>query len=219
MALTPLKRIPPLKDNLPIVDGQGRPTFQFLRYMNLEFIQTVEQNQADLTNIINLILETQDIALAAQATANEALGNTLGPDTRSGSVTVPFNTASTSFTNFGQVDLTDVSAGDLVITGSAPKANPSSVIAPGGFGSAEYRIVEEPSGDTVFTGTFTVFDALAEPGMTAKCAVEHTSASSVNGAIIPRTTTGDLSYSIEIRRLSGDEATGLNFYLYTRRQA
>ena len=76
-------KLPRLKSNLAIVNGQGRPTDFFLRLFNIDMAQRLETIINDQQAIIDAIVAAQqaaqaaqDAADAAQDTADQALQNT-----------------------------------------------------------------------------------------------------------------------------------------------
>lgn len=73
-------KLPRLKSNLAIVNGQGRPTDFFLRLFNIDMAQRLETIINDQQGILDAIVAAQaaaqaaqDAADAAQETANQAL--------------------------------------------------------------------------------------------------------------------------------------------------
>lgn len=66
-------KLPRLKANLAIVNGQGKPTDFFLRLFNLDFAQRLEVVINEQQDLIDQIIAAQAAADAAQATADAAL--------------------------------------------------------------------------------------------------------------------------------------------------
>jgi len=66
-------KLPRLKSNLAIVNGQGRPTDFFLRLFNIDMAQRLETVINDQQALLDAIVAAQQAAEAAQATADEAL--------------------------------------------------------------------------------------------------------------------------------------------------
>lgn len=223
-------RLPRLKANLAIVNGQGKPIDYFLRFWNIDVaplierqeasqestlaaIQAIQAQQAQQLELINDALELAGLALA---TADG------GTPTKSGSATGTFSLSGTSFVNATTVALTSVSAGDLTIPGTSPTVSPSLTAMTGGtVMNGEYQIIEIDNGvdnGTVFTGTFIVTDVTTDEP-TQIFSVNHVSASAVAAFLDARTTTGAISYRAEVRRVSGANMTGMRFYLFARRAA
>lgn len=65
-------KLPRLKSNLAIVNGQGRPTDFFLRLFNIDMAQRLETIINDQQAIIDAIVAAQNAADAAQMAANAA---------------------------------------------------------------------------------------------------------------------------------------------------
>lgn len=65
-------KLPRLKSNLAIVNGQGRPTDFFLRLFNIDMAQRLETIINDQQAIIDAIVAAQDAADAAQLAAEAA---------------------------------------------------------------------------------------------------------------------------------------------------
>lgn len=223
-------RLPRLKANLAIVNGQGKPIDYFLRFWNIDVVPLIERQeasqestlaaiqaiQAQQAQQLELINDALELAGLALATADG------GTPTKSGSATGTFSLSGTSFNTATTVALTSVSAGDLTIPGTGPTVSPSITAMTGGTVlNGEYQIIEIDNGvdnGTVFTGTFVVTDVTTdEPNQIFS--INHVSASAVAAFLDARTTTGAISYRAEVRRVSGANMTGMRFYLFVRRAA
>lgn len=223
-------RLPRLKANLAIVNGQGKPIDYFLRFWNIDVVPLIERQeasqestlaaiqaiQAQQAQQLELINDALELAGLALATADG------GTPTKSGSATGTFSLSGTSFVTATTVAMTSVSAGDLTIPGTSPTASPSLTAMTGGtVMNGEYQIIEIDNGvdnGTVFTGTFIVTDVTTDEP-TQIFSVNHVSASDVATFLDARTTTGAISYRAEVRRVSGANMTGMRFYLFARRAA
>lgn len=223
-------RLPRLQYRLAIVDASGRPTSTFMDFFNVQFagkiesqenaqestIQAIQQIQTDQAAQLALINEALQLAGLALETADAAGGGSV----RSGSSTAIYGLSGTGFTAAGQVDLTTVSAGNLTIPGSGPSVLYGSTSMSGGSVlNGEYRIIEVDNGvdnGTVFTGTFFVTDVTTDEPQQVLI-MSHTSAPDVSAFSDPRTTTGNVSYRVEVRRVSGAIMSGMRFYLFARR--
>lgn len=94
--------LPRLKSNLPIVNGQGKPTDFFLRLFNIDFAQRLELVINDQQALIDQIIAAQAAADAAQATADAALaaaGDASGAKYANLNANAPAIIASVSVTN------------------------------------------------------------------------------------------------------------------------
>lgn len=223
-------RVPRLQAGLGIVDAKGRPVTSFMRWWNMEVAPSIESQFADISDLIAQIQQVQVTQAEQLELINDALelaGLALetadgGSPTKSGSATGTFPLSSTLFAPAVTVPLLGVAAGDLTIPGTGPKVTPSGTTMSGGLvTNAEYRIVEVQGGvdlATVFTGTFTITDVTGDEP-TQIFQVNHTSANAVSSFSLPRTTTGDLEYRVDVRRVSGAVMSGVRFYLFARRAA
>lgn len=216
-------KLPRLKANLAIVNGQGKPLDYFLRFWNIEVAPRIEAQEAAQTAQLDAISQLQiqqqqqlDLIYQALELAGGSAGGT------SGSNTASFNLTGTGWVSSAIVSLTGVVAGNLKITGTGPNTQyGTSAMTGGTVAYGEYRIIEVVSGvdgDTVFTGTFYVTDQTTdEPSQVLF--VTHSSQSAVSAFNDPRTTTGDIDYRVETRRISGASVTGMRFYLFAQRSS
>lgn len=219
-----------LNQNIPIVNPvTGNPTPGFLRFWD-EFAGQIEAQEAaqaatiaDLAEAVAQIQATMEVAQAAAQAANnaqETADGAGGGSARSGNVTDPaVNIINDPWVLGPQVDLTGVSAGDLTITGSGPQQDGDStlgVIENSVAYAFEFRVVEVILGvDTVlFTGNFTATNWVGA-GFTS---ITNTSASAVSSFSLARSSTGDVSYRIDARRVGHTvNLTSLLLYLFARR--
>lgn len=221
-------KLPRLKANLAIVNGQGKPIDYFLRFWNIDVAPLIERQEASQESTLAAIqaiqaqqaqqLELINEALALAGLALETADG--GSANKSGSATGTFNLSGTSFVPATTVALTSVSAGNLTLTGSGPTVTPSTTaMTLGTVLNGEYRIIEVDNGvdgDTVFTGTFVITDVTTdEPNQIFSA--NHVSAPEIAAFNEARTTTGAISYRAEVRRVSGANMTGVRFYLFARR--
>lgn len=207
----------------PITGTDGRAANAFVRFWDTicRQIEGQENNQnailAQLSAQLELINQALELAGLALETADAAGG---GPS-RSGSNTGSFVLSGTGDVSPCLVALTTVSADNLTVPGTGPGVTYGSTAMTGGTTvDAEYDIVEVVSGvDTVvFTGTFTINDITGdEPSQVFQ--VVHTSAPDIAAFSEARTSTGSVSYRIDVRRVSGATMTGVKFYLFARRSA
>lgn len=214
-------KLPRLKANLAIVNGQGKPLDYFLRFWNIEVAPRIEKQEAAQTSQLEAISQLQiqqqqqlDLIYQALELAGGNAGGTSGSDTEF------FSLTGSSWTPSALVVLTGVVADNLRITGTGPSTQyGTSAMTGGTVAYGEYRIIEVVSGvdgDTVFNGTFYVTDQTTdEPDQILF--VTHSSQSAVAAFNDPRTTTGDVDYRVETRRVSGASVTGMRFYLFVMR--
>lgn len=224
-------KLPRLKANLAIVDGAGKPLDYFLRLFNIDFAQRIEQQETtqdetiqDIQSILEQLQALAEATQQAQTAANDAQA-TADSASGGGVVSASASDPDVNITGSGwvagpQVDLTGVVAGNLTITGSGPiqDANVGSNVVPTNI-SCEFRIVEIVIGveEVVFTGTFTVrtyTDKITFENLTT---VSNTSASAVSSFSLARTSTGDVSYRIDARKLSSPNVFNLLLYIFARR--
>lgn len=223
-----IPKLPRINISLAITDQAGKAVVSFSRFWDqamtaienslnslaetLSAIQALQVQQAQQLDLINQALELAGLALE---TADS------GGTTKSGSSTGSFLLSSTSFgSGIATVNLTSVAAGNLTIPGTGPSQQVGTTSMTGGtYTEGEYRIIEVDNGvdnGTVFTGQFNVTDITTdEPNQIFT--VSHTSADAVAAFVSARTTTGNVDYRVEVRRVSGATMTGMRFYLFARR--
>lgn len=182
-------------------------------------IVAIQAEQAQQILDIQAILGISQAAVAAaneaQTTADEALAN----GTTSGSASNPsVDILAAGWVNGPQVDLTGVVAGDLTITGTGPQQDGDVTLSgsfPGSL-SCEFRVVEIDgmTETTVYTGAFRVTISLDE-----SVTVINDSASEVAAFVLARTSTGAISYRIDVQRLGSRDVGDLLTYIYARRAA
>lgn len=157
--------------------------------------------------------QAQAAANAAQQTADEALAN----GTVSGSATDP----SVTVGGFGgwvqgpQVDLVGVVAGNLTITGTGPQQDDDVAFVIGTTFTGEYRVVEIDGMTETVLGVF----SMSATGNGFSATVTNNSVAAVEAFSMALTTTGNLSYRIDVQQTSGGELTDLLLYIYARRAA
>lgn len=219
-----------VKGSDPIATKTGTATPAFIRFWDqfcrglerqeasqdasLAAIQAVQVQLAQQLDLINQALELAGLALE---TADG------GGATKSGSATGVFGMNSPVFAATATVVLTSVSAGDLTLPGSGPNQQTGTTLMTGGTESfGEYQVVEVDNGVdgvVVFTGQFTVTD-ISTPDLPYQVfTINHTSADALAAFVAARTTTGDVDYRVETRRVSGADVGGMRFYLFARREA
>lgn len=212
-------KLPRLKANLPIVNGDGKPTDFFLRLFNIDLVQRIEQQETSQDEILSQLTILQEQQAAQLVLINEALelaGIAIGlTGGNSGTTTTEIDMSIPPSWVLGPVvDLTSVVAGDLTIPGSGlfPKTGTTSF---SGDRLGELRLVEIVGGvDTVIGGPWTFTIRRPDPNPASPVYVG-------NPAEIPiftaaRTTTGAVSYRMDAQMLDGD-VTNIDLRLYARR--
>lgn len=215
--------LPRLKSDLAIVDpSTGKPTRAFEALINLQILGPLEsaiidiqQNVADLQAAFAAIQAVSAVAQAAVQAANQAqetADQAGGGTATSGYQTQIINPSGVSFVPGPQVDLTGVVAGDLTITGSGPQQD-DSLSAPVNF-SGQWQIVEivGVTETVVFTGDYQVYAGTPST-------VLNQSAASVSAFVSARSSTGAVSYRLDVNRTDGGPITTLDLstYIFVRR--
>lgn len=222
----PAIKLPRINSNYQIVNEKGQPTPFFQRLFNVELSQRLEITVSALDAAVMAIQQLQIQQQAQLDLINQALelaGLALetadgGGPNKSGSGSSLFTNNTSTFTSVVTIPLTSVSAGDLALTGTGPSAVVGTTTMTAGTQTFfEYQIVEVDGGDTVlFTGLFDVTDVTTdEPSQIFS--INHPSASAIAAFFEARTSTGSISYRIDVRKLSGANMTNMRLYLFVRR--
>lgn len=211
-------KLPRLKSDLSIVSpATGKPTRAFEVFLNQQIlapleasIATIEQNVLDLQAAFAAIQAVSTVAQAAQQAANQAqetADQSGGGTATSGSAYVTSNPIDSSWVLGPVVNLTGVTAGDLQITGSGPQQEDT--ISSSVNYSGQYRIVEivGVTETTVFTGDYRVY--AGNPAT-----VLNQSATAVSAFNSSRTSTGAVSYRMDVNRTDGGIIVDLDLVLY-----
>lgn len=211
-------KLPRLKANLAIVNGQGKPLDYFLRFWNIEVAPRIEQQEADQNAILAQIQELQASQAQQLILINEALelaGIAISlTGGNSGSTTVEVDMLSGVWVNGPQVDLTGVVAGDLTIPGSGlfSKSGTTSFF---GDSNGLIRLVEIVAGvDTVIGGPWGFVITRTDPNPSGTVYVAN--ASQIPTFTSARSTTGAVSYRIDTQMVDSD-VTNIDVKLYARR--
>ena len=98
-------KLPRLKSNLAIVNGQGRPTDFFLRLFNIDMAQRLETIINDQQAIIDAIVAAQMAAQAAQdaADAAQATADAAATGASADRTAVSASVTSTTFVNIASI--------------------------------------------------------------------------------------------------------------------
>lgn len=218
-------KLPRLKANLAIVNGQGKPLDYFLRFWNIDVAPRIEQQEASqdqtIADLADIVAQLQAVAAAAQqaqTTANNAQqsadeGGTAKSGSASSTVSIP---SSTAWVTGPIVNLTGVIAGNLTISGTGPQQN-IDVMMSGGSSLQifNFRVVEVISGidEVLFTGQCSVQNFGSPPTTT----VTNLSTEDVQAFSSARTSTGDVSYRIDFQGNGSRSITNLLLYIFARR--
>lgn len=221
----PSFRLPRLKANLAIVNGQGKPLDYFLRFWNIEVAPRIEQQEAsqdktiaDLADIVAQLQAVSAAAQQAQTTANNAQQSAdEGGTAKSGSSNAVVNIPATTAWNIGPiVNLTGVIAGDLTINGTGPQQ--TSEVSMSGGTSAQvfnFRVVEVISGvdDVIFSGQCLVQNF----GSPAATTVTNNNVQEIQDFSMARASTGAVSYRIDFQGNGVRSVSNLLLYVFARR--
>lgn len=218
-------KLPRLKANLAIVNGQGKPLDYFLRFWNIEVAPRIEQQEADQNMILQQLQEVQEQQaqlLAAQEQQliliNEALmlaGIAIAQSGgNSGTATAEIDMTPSAWILGPVVALTGVVAGNVTVPGSGLYSK-SATTSFFGDTNGEVRIVEIVGGvDAIIGGPWPFTISRVDPSPTGTVYVGN--AAELNTFTQARTTTGAVSYRIDSRMLDGD-VNNIDLKLYARR--
>lgn len=205
--------IPGWNSSTPVTEKGDLPSVVFINWQNT-LLRAVQAAILTLNNQVTALTQQQAIFLAAQnasstaqatAAAAQATADS-GGTARSGTATSTINVGA-SWSVAATVNLLTVSAGNLTIEGSGPLQASNSDVVPGGVSTGNWRVVEivGATETVVFTGTFSA----AKTQLIIEGAVEEllyiyndndTSAASVT---IPQTSTGSVSYRLDLQGSPG----------------
>jgi hypothetical protein len=179
-----------------------------------ETVVTLAQTVQDLNYAFTAIQGVYAAAQAAQQAANVAqktADDAGGGGPQSGSASTSVSIAGSGWTNGPQVDLTSVLAGPLTITGSGPQQDDLVSTTETEF-PFNFRIVEIVG--MVETLKFTG-NAVAFEGMPAT--IVNASTSAVSAYTSAETSTGAVSYRMDVQRTGSGSLLDLQLYLFVRR--
>lgn len=221
-------KLPRLKANLAMVNSKGQPLEYFLRFLNVEWANRIEANEASqdetiaaLQVVVDQLQALSEATQAAQQAANnaqETADGAAGGGATSGvnqdpAINLPTGGA---WVNGPQVDLTGVIAGNLTITGSGPQQDDDVDLIGSGTQNVngEFRIVEIDGGETtVFTGNLRASKLNDISGTI----ITNLSSSDVSSFSLARANTGNISYRIDARNLGARTIFSLLLYIFVRR--
>lgn len=219
-------RLPRLKANLPIVNGQGKPLDYYLRFWNIEVAPAIERQEASQDDIIQQLVEQDAIIQAQQEqlayqlelvqTALELAGLALGFSASGREPDVSLS-AGGPWVPGPLVSLTGVPAGTLTFPGTGIQSDENTEFGglPPSTASGQIRVVEVVAGIDEVIATYS-WNA-NQPKDSAPLVIIN--ASSISSASFARTSTGDISYRLDARQTSGDPLDNAGLYLFVRRSA
>lgn len=218
-------KAPRIRAKDPLANKDGTPTNAFVRFWDTfcKALETQESSQnqtiADIQQIVAQLQLVSAQAQAAAQAANQAQTSADDPTVKAGSATGSTDVGA-SWAAGAQVDLTGVIAGTLTLAGSGPIQTTSVESDSGRTIFGEWRIVEIAGGvDTVvFTGQFGATKTSSNPAETPS--INNTSATEAQEFSLAQTSTGAVSYRLDVRRTSSSGTIfNLGCYLFVRRAA
>lgn len=226
-------KLPRLKANLAIVNPKGNPLDYFLRFWNIEVAPAIERQEAAQDVIIqqlieqdqqlieqNEIIQAQQEQLAYQLelvqTALELAGLALGFSGSSREPDISFVVGG-PWVSGPEVDLTGVPAGTLTFPGTGLENDDNTEFEGSAPFSAtgEIRVVEVVSGIDEVIATYSW--SANKPTISAPLVITNSSA--ISSASFARTSTGDITYRLDARQISGDTLNNAGVFLFVRRSA
>lgn len=214
-------KLPRLKANLAIVNGQGKPLDYFLRFWNIEVAPRIEAQEISQDEIIQNVLEiqqaqAQQLALINQALelAGLALGQEPNTETETMLVTITDDWELGPEVEFASaVDPETITiAGSGVYVVSGAEANFSSA-------TGQLRLVEIDGGETVIGGpwNFTVSLFAVPPGDPQ--AIIITNPPQVASYSSLRANSGTIRYRIDAKLETGQVLSNVQITTTVRRPA
>lgn len=207
-------RLPRLKANLAIVNGQGKPLDYFLRFWNIDVAPLIERQEAAQEETLTDISDIQD-ALAAQLIliqeALELAGIAVGEGGGVTGSTTDVLDVDATWTPGPVVALTGLVAGTLTIPGSGFVFSPATT-GPVGEVNGEMRLVEIVGvTETIVGGPW----SYAAEGINGKTgySVYFANPSEVNSFSAAATSTGDVSYRLDVRSDIYTEQASLKLFV------
>lgn len=216
--------IPGLNGSTPITEKGDKPSQLFISWFNgvlasitgatnanTNAIALIQAQQAQVNAIIQQLQATQTLAATAQQTADAGGGT----GAKSGQDVQTVTLTSTSFTTVATVALTGVAAGNLTIQGSGPNQLDATTLSISGTFTGNWQIVENPGSVVVYSGSYTAqryYDS--ELGATVVILWNNVDTSTVS---IARTTTGAITYLLQMTAPAGVTVGAVQAYLYVRR--
>lgn len=205
--------IPGWNSSTPVTEKGDLPSVVFINWQNtmLKAIQaailTLNNQVTALTQQQAIFLAAQNASSTAQATAAAAQATAdSGGSARSGNATSTINVGA-SWSAAATVNLLTVSAGNLTIEGSGPLQASNSDVVPGGSTTGNWRVVEivGATETVVFTGTFSVVKTqlVLEGSFSELLYIYNDNDTSAASVTIPQTSTGSVSYRLDLQGSPG----------------
>ena len=218
-------KLPRVRAADTITDKDGKAANVFVRFWDT-VTKTIErqengQNQT-IADIQQLVAQLQLVSAQAQAAAqaaNEAQASADDPTVKAGSATGATDVGP-AWSAGAQVNLTGVLAGTLTLAGSGPIQTNSVEIDSARAIFCEWRVVEIVGGveTVVFTGRFSATKTSSNPAETPS--INNTSATAAQEFSLAQSSTGAVSYRLDVRRTSASGSIlNLGCYLFVRRAA
>lgn len=217
-------QIPGINGATQIAQQDGKPTQLFITWFNglitaittqvnsnTNAIALIQAQQAQLNAVVQQLQATQTLAANAQQTADAGVST----GAKSGQDVQIVTLSSTSFTTVATVALTGVAAGNLTIQGSGANQLDSTTLSISGIFTGNWQIVENPGATVVYSGSYTAqgfYDS--ELGATVVNLWNNVDTSTVS---IARTTTGSITYLLQMTAPAGVTVGAVQAYLYVRR--
>lgn len=209
-------KLPRLQQNYAIVNERGEPTPFFVRLLNSEAFEALENavsaqaaQTQDLAEIVAAVQAAQEAAQIAQQTANSEAGGA--------SSTAGISPATGIWLTAVVVNIPAAVAGQtLTIGGTGPVQTSDVVKDQPGNAPGQFRVVEVVGGvDTILlTGNYNVYasgEAAAPPLVTNASATAVAAYSSV------RASSGSIDYRVDVNQTSGTAVSNMSVYLNVRR--
>ncbi len=205
--------IPGWNSSTPVTEKGDLPSVVFINWQNTLLratqaaILTLNNQVTALTQQQAIFLAAQNASSTAQATAAAAQATAdSGGSARSGNATSTINVGA-SWSAAATVNLLTVSVGDLTIEGSGPLQAGNSDIVPGGTSTGNWRVVEivGATETVVFTGTFTAVKTqlILEGSVSDLLYIYNDNDTSAASVTIPQTSTGSVSYRLDLQGSPG----------------
>lgn len=218
-------KLPRVRAADTITDKDGKAANVFVRFWDT-VTKTIErqengQNQT-IADIQQLVAQLQQVSAQAQAAAqaaNAAQAAAYDPTVKAGSATGASDVGA-SWSAGAQVNLTGVIAGTLTLAGSGPIQTNSVETDSARAIFGEWRVVEVVGGveTVVFTGQFAATKTSSNPAETPS--INNTSATAAQEFSLAQSSTGAVSYRLDVRRTSTSGSIfNLGCYLFVRRAA
>lgn len=197
----PVLKLPRLKSNLAIVNGQGRPTDFFLRLFNIDFAGRLEKAINDQDALLQQILAAQAAAAAAQASADAALAAAQNAATDAAAERTPFTStiSTTSFVSLFSVSYPGRMANGIWNFSIFEVAGHGEGVS---TGDIEIRVIESGAGSPLATASVAVPNGPPDQPLTVDF--------SPLGPYDQTVPAGNLQLVVQARRIVAGNNTNIN---------